>query len=308
LEPQISINMTAPATVVIASKAGRLGNRLFLSAYFMANALAKGYRLLNPALGEYAALFEGSAHDPLCSFPVSGKEMDVELATQCREVLLSAAAGAGSFAGRIGVPAMRLIDIRVSHDSEDRAFDLSGQSFEECLQTNRYLFVKGWKFRDEDNLLRFHSEISRYFTPVKAVRLSAEAAIAEARARGDHLVGVHIRQGDYRGWKNGAHYFETSQYAHWMRQVDTLFPRKKNIFLVCASDRIVNTDLDGLNMVCGPGSAVADLHALSLCDKMIGPPSTFSTWASYHGRVPHCMLQNHKQNVSLEGFVLHDRV
>jgi len=292
------------ATVVIAAKAGRLGNRLFLSAYFIANALAYGYRLFNPALGEYAELFEGSASDPLCRFPQQGDSLDVEIASQIREVAFNLS----SLVSVLGIPKIGLLDIRRTHDAEEEAFDLNGEAFEQALQSNRYLFVKGWKFRDDQNLLRFHSEITEYFTPVFSVRHPAEQKIAAARAQGDLIIGVHIRQGDYREWKNGVHYFETSQYAHWMRELVGLFPDKKVVFVVCASDLIDRSEFHGLEFLDGLGTVATDLHTLALCDLIMGPPSTFSTWASYWGRVPLCMLQHHRQEVAAADFVLHDRV
>jgi hypothetical protein len=302
------MNSRKPATVVIAAKAGRLGNRLFLSAYFMANARAKGYRLLNPAFGEYAPLFQGSAMDPLSRFPEEGKRANPEFTTQCREVLLGVTSGIGRVTATLGLPEIRQLDIRKSHDAKDQNYDLCSESFDEALHSSRLLIAKGWKFRDDTNLVRFHSEISRYFTPLPSVRQPAEAVLETARQSGDHIVGVHIRQGDYREWKNGVHYFETEQYAHWMRELSSLLPGKKITFLLCASDPIDRKYFQGLTALDGPGIVISDLHALSLCDVIMGPPSTFSTWASYYGRVPLCMLQHAGQQIALHDFVLHDRV
>ncbi len=296
------------AHVVIAAKAGRLGNRLFLSAYFMANALAKGYHLLNPSFSDYAPLFEGSATDPLSRFPEVGRRANPEFASQCHDVSRRFFSAAGIVASSLGLSAIRQLDIRASHDAGDQSYDLNGDAFEELLRSNQFLIAKGWKFRDDTNLIRFHSEISRYFRPVASIRALAELAVAKARESGDHIIGVHIRQGDYRGWKNGVHYFETEQYAHWMREIVALQPEKKISFLLCASDPIEKHHFHGLRTIDGPGSVVADLHALSLCDAIMGPPSTFSTWASYYGRVPLCMLQHARQPISLGDFVLHDRV
>jgi hypothetical protein len=292
-------------TVVISSKAGRLGNRLFLSAYFMANAISKGYRLLNPALAEYAHLFEGSLKDPFCAFPSSAVEMDPDIADQSRYVLLDIARALGGIMPRSGI--LRCLDIRKSHDARDDVFDLNTPDFEDHLRQRGFLFIKGWKFRDHCNLVKYHAEIRKYFTPVAAVRQPAEEIVLSARARGERVVGVHVRQGDYRGWKGGVHYFETEQYAHLMSEVARIFGGRVT-FLVCSSDPIDQNLFSGLEFIMGPGSVEADLHALSLCDLIMGPPSTFSTWASYSGRVPLCMLQHHRQEVRERDFVFHDRV
>ena len=53
----------------------------------------------------------------------------------------------------------------------------------------------------------------------------------------------------------------------------------------------------------GPEHPVSALHAMSLCDYIIGPPSTFSGWASFMGRVPRLQLKSRDQAVRLEDFV-----
>jgi Glycosyl transferase family 11 len=290
-------------TVVIAAKAGRLGNRLFLSAYFMANALARGYRLMNPALGEYAPLFEGSSRDPWCRFPDRSSGLDSEVAAQCRDLCTGFLMPLIRF-----LPAGRLLDIRTTHDAFDSVYDLNGDDFRRFLNRGGMTFVKGWKFRDDRNLVSSHRAIAEYFTPVGQIRMKAEERLGMARSYGDVVIGVHIRQGDYRDWKGGVHYFETEQYAHWMREAATHYQGRKVSFLICSSDPVDNCKFGDLAVTAGPGEAVADLHALSLCDAIMGPPSTFSTWASYHGRKPLCMLQHHRQVVRAEDFLLHDRV
>ena len=291
------------ATVVIAAKAGRLGNRLFVSAYFMANALARGYQLMNPVLAEYAPFFEGSSEDPFCGFPTKIVSMEFEMAAQFREILEHLSGIAAVLA-----PGGKTLDIRQTLDAVDGVYDLNAPGFTTLLQEARLLAVKGWKFRDDTNLVRHHEVIARYFQPIASVRKPVESLLSEARALGDEVIGVHIRQGDYRDWKNGIHYFETEQYAHWMREVSQLDGCRNPVFLVCASDSVDDACFRGLKAVMGPGSVIGDLHALSLCDRIMGPPSTFSTWASFHGRKPLCMLQHHRQHISVSDFALHDRV
>jgi hypothetical protein len=269
----------------------------------MANALARGYRLMNPALGEYAAFFEGSAKDPFCGFPGTEAQMDPEIAAQCREILEHLSGLAAVLA-----PGGKTLDIRQTLDAVDDVYDLNAPGFTTLLQDARLLAVKGWKFRDDTNLVRHHEVIARYFQPIASVRKPVESLLSEARALGDEVIGVHIRQGDYRDWKNGIHYFETEQYAHWMREVSQLDACRNPVFLVCASDPVDDASFRGLKAVMGPGSVIGDLHALSLCDRIMGPPSTFSTWASFHGRKPLCMLQHHRQHISVSDFALHDRV
>jgi hypothetical protein len=290
-------------TVMISSKVGRLGNRLFQAAYFMGNALNKGYRLLNPSLGEYAHLFEGSARDPLCGYPESWRNVDPEFADQCREFLFPCIHLLGLIAKSGIVPGVAAIDIRGFDTKDDGDIDLNGETFGEYLASGKMILPMGWKFSDYAALRKHREEITRYFTPVVSVRNTVEVLISKARAMGDLLVGVHIRQEDYRSWKNGIHFYETERYVQWMREVVASHPDTKVVFVVCASDVLDEALFRGISYLKGPGFPAGDLHALSLCDKIIGPPSTFSAWASYHGGVPLCVLRDKRASVAPENFL-----
>ena len=50
------------------------------------------------------------------------------------------------------------------------------------------------------------------------------------------------------------------------------------------------------------GPAVHDLHTLAACDYLIGPPSTFSQWASFSGNTPLLHLEGVGEHVDLERF------
>ena len=56
-------------TIIISKKTGRLGNRLQLYAHWIAFALEKEVRLLNPAFAEYSLFFQGTADQRLGKFP-----------------------------------------------------------------------------------------------------------------------------------------------------------------------------------------------------------------------------------------------
>jgi hypothetical protein len=138
---------------------------------------------------------------------------------------------------------------------------------------------------------------------VESIRRPAEKIVSHARELGDLLVGVHIRQDDYRHWKNGIHFYETERYAQWMRELSERNSDNKVVFLFCASNSLNESLFKDLSVVKGPGSPCGDLHALSLCDQIIGPPSTFSGWASYHGGALLCVLQDTSTSLTPENFV-----
>lgn len=293
------------ATVIIASKAGRLGNRLIQSAHFMGNSLTKGYRMLNPSLGEYAAFFQGSAHDPLCGFPEPCSRTDADFAIECRGIAYGSAFLAGITASLGIIPGVTTMDIRRFDESEEGQVDLNGVAFGKLLESQKFILPMGWKFSDYEGIREHRDQIVRYFTPVEPFIKQAESAIRSAREFGEFVIGVHIRQEDYRFWKGGVHYYEAECYERWMRRCMEIFSDRKPTFMICSSNRLEPKVFRGLPVVFGPGTAVGDLHALSLCDLIMGPPSTFSMWSSYFGNTPLCMLMNSQQDLNAEKFRLH---
>ena len=47
----------------------------------------------------------------------------------------------------------------------------------------------------------------------------------------------------------------------------------------------------------GPGSVVGDLYALARCDYIMGPPSTYTQWASFYGNHPMLSLDSGDQRI-----------
>jgi hypothetical protein len=271
----------------------------------MGNALSKGYHLLNPSLAEYAPLFEGSARDPLCGFMEPWRRTEADFADECRGIAYTSAFLAGKIATLGIIPGVTTMDIRRFDETEEGQVDLNGDVFGELLESQKLILPMGWKFCDHAGIKEHRDAIVRYFTPVEPVSLHAESAIRRARECGESVIGVHIRQEDYRFWKGGVHYYEAECYARWMRQCMEIFSHRKPAFIVCSSNRLDPEIFNGLPIVFGPGSAVGDLHALSLCDRIMGPPSTFSMWASYSGNTPLCMLRNRDDSVNAGAFHLH---
>ena len=109
------------------------------------------------------------------------------------------------------------------------------------------------------------------------------------------LVGVLIRQQDYRVWVGGRYFFPSPQYRDWMVQAAKVFG--PDCCLVVATDEHQSPDLlHGLDAawctgaMAQKGHFVESMAELSLCDVIVSPPSTFAGWAAFLGRVPQLPL------------------
>ena len=122
------------------------------------------------------------------------------------------------------------------------------------------------------------------------------------RAAADVVVGVHVRQGDYRTWRNGKYFFNPARYADWMREMAGLFPGRRAAFLICSDEPRNASEFPGITVELGAGSALADLCALAGCDYIIGPQSTYTQWASFYGNKPLLLLQSAADRLELDNF------
>lgn len=98
------------------------------------------------------------------------------------------------------------------------------------------------------------------------------------------IIGVHMRRGDYKNWLDGKYYYSLEQYVKYISQLIKIINKDVNV-LLCSNEKIPIEFFHEFNSYLIPNtSAVKDLYALSKCDYIIGPPSTYSLWASFYGQ------------------------
>ncbi|KKU82059.1 MAG: hypothetical protein UY07_C0004G0004 [Parcubacteria group bacterium GW2011_GWA1_47_8] len=160
-------------------------------------------------------------------------------------------------------------------------------------QSNDVLYFTGWLFRNPRGLEKYQKEIASFLKPKKRYTEPAEKRIRSARNTYQHIVGVHIRQTDYRTHKSGEYYISPERVVVILNEY--LFHLNKTpqdtLFIVTSDEPISEEIFIGLNIVTNNGNAIEDLYALSLCDVIIGSNSSFGNFAAYYGNKPHIILQ-----------------
>ncbi|MDR3456736.1 MAG: hypothetical protein P4N60_04780 [Verrucomicrobiae bacterium] len=294
-------NATGPAVlakknIYIALRCGRLANRMVLFANLMAFAEEHGCRLVNFTFHSYADLFTATRRDFYCQFPPAKKRSfwDVipPLGRLLRRLRLpyQLIRNASRLNERFSLFGKRVVTVREFPGQDVTRLDdprLLSQ-----LAGARTVFFYGWSFRSPELVQRHAETIRAYFQPVEAIAAASREAVARMRAQAEVLVGVHIRHGDYRTWKNGQYFYPVEQYATWMRTLAAQFPGRRVAFLVASDEPRTLEEFPGLTAGFCPGSPVADIYALAGCDYIFGPPSTYSQWASFYGNTPLLQLQS----------------
>jgi hypothetical protein len=267
--------------IVIAHKPGRLGNQLFLFAHLIAFSLRTGQRIANPAFDEYAHLFLNTRSSLIPTFPPT--RLKVPLPHTIRRGLFTVAYVAARAADRSPVS---LPGVRTIHLEWGETLNLDDQRSLRLLARRGLTFTQGWGFRDHAGVARHTDTIRSFLRPVPSCETAAKEVVSRARRSAQILVGVHLRQRDYRSFENGLYFFTPRDYRRIVESLLSSLPKKSIAFLLC-SDAPISTEVwAGLDCRMGLGRPLEDLLSLSLCDYIVGPPSTFSMWASYYGGVP----------------------
>jgi len=146
------------------------------------------------------------------------------------------------------------------------------------------------KIRD---IFRFKKEIT---DPVDNIMSSCSS---------DIIVGIHIRRGDYKEWLDGIYYYADEDYYYVMKTINEQLNRQgKNAkFLLCSNESIDISRFSGVDCFVIPqSSGIQDLYALSRCAYIAGPPSTYSQWASFMGKVPVKYIMSINEKILLQDF------
>lgn len=285
--------------LIIDYKGGQLANRLFLFAYFIANSIEYKFKLINPFFEDYAALFPAVANNDYPEGLISTRFAESKMQS---DFIQHAIRGARYFSKKKNGHFFSCVfhSIRQTHDAVYKVFDMNDAAFVNMAQ-QKIIFAKGWHYRDASNLVKHAGAIKKIFRPAEKYMQQVNAITNSARNANTLLIGVHLRKGDYANFFEGRWFYENSVYVEKMKTLKFLLQAqgKEAKFIVCSNEKINEADFDGLEIISGEREAITDLYTLAACDYIIGPPSTFSMWASYYGNVPLLILKNKTQTICL---------
>jgi hypothetical protein len=294
--------------LVIAARCGRLANRLTLFANFVALAEEHGWQVINFTFHSYAHLFETTRRDVYCHYPVRLRRSVWDLipgaaaAIRKTRLFYHATRGLSTMHERMPLFGKHVATLREMPG--EQYILLESPEVLQRLAAARVVFIHGWVFR-APAAVRSHAEkVRAFFHPIQSIEEGASRTVRELRQKADVLIGVHLRQGDYRTWRHGKYFFEPEQYARWMRDLVAQFPGQKVAFLVCSDEPRNGAEFPGLTVGFGGSSAVQDNLALSKCDYLLGPVSSYSMWASFYGNTPLFLLRGSDAQVNRDQFAV----
>ena len=249
--------------VVVNCRAGQRSNRLVVIAHAMAAAIVRGERLRLTTFDEFT-------RDYACKTP-PGLKVSIKKSRFWEWVRL-AERFATIFVGfkRVSIPHVLTL-------------------------------ASNWNYRDANALNKCEDDIRVFFKPLHVEQ--AENILKELKGAGEVLVGVHVRRTDYKTFLWGRYFYEDDVYCREMRNAQSLLAEKGNVrFVVFSDERLDESHFSGMPCLFVHGSAVEDQWMMSQCDYLMGPPSTFSAWASFMGRVPLARMWDKDYELKPEDF------
>ena len=323
------------STVIFTHGGGRFGNQLLQFGHLI--ALTEDHRqlsLINWSFWPYADFCAGTSGNPLCFYAADGRPppaLGTALARSVEGVLSSLPSSIQSSL-RFRLPRMahrhlpsRSVDLEDTWGGVDvtalgglrvrnpvgpnphtaESYNLGNPALIGRCSRPGSVLLAGWPFCDWDAFDRHADKVRAFLAPASRFQDVATPFIHELRRRYRTLVGVLIRQQDYRVWDGGRYFFPSSQYREWMEQAAAAFG--PDCCLVVATDESQSPDfLQGLNAVWCTGAVtqgghfVESMSELSLCDVIVSPPSTFAAWAAFLGQVPQLPLTRPDQVIRRE--------
>lgn len=277
--------------VIIADKVGQLCNRLFHFSFFIANSIDNGYKLINPCFDEYAEYFEVTAANNYLGYPIRNKITPFKLLDKIILKYYSKAVSLSS----------KFVNLDIRNATTN--YDLKGSEYQKIAK-NKIVFAKGWLFKDHDNLRKHRNVLVDIFKPKAIYYNEASEIILKLREKFNCVIGVHVRRGDYKTWRDGKYYFSDEIYLQKMLQLqEELKLQNKSCCFFISSNEPLNEDaFQSVNNAIGERHFIVDLYSLANCDYIIGPHSTFSLWGAYYGNVPFLIIESETTEVALSKF------
>jgi Glycosyl transferase family 11 len=240
--------------IIISELPGDHSNRLFQSIHYEAYCLDRGMKFLNLTFGDMAS-----------NYPAVKFKLEILPLWLYVKLLLKIK------------PTLLRKDFKVKADL-DRAAN------------GRLILVGGFDFRVHSLTEKYRDYFVKKYSieKKKVIGNSLNSEIAHWKANGATVVGVHMRRGDYKRFKNGIYFYSDAVYEKIMRAVQASLAESgaRAKFLLFSNEDFSISPDGSLDYAFSRNDWLTDHHLMSQCDYLVGPPSTFTLWASYIGKVP----------------------
>jgi hypothetical protein len=273
--------------LVLKRDYGQLGNRLHTHANALAFAIEHNLNFLNLSFTESAKDFSRQNYTTQDRYLPQASILGRFLSSSKIVSLLQRLSLSDRLLAKLGG---RLKVIERKDDETIEEQDL----FNELKSSSsvRIFLLRAWDVNCPQALEKHATQIRERLAPSSETKKVVLDLLGSIPPDG-LLVGLHIRRGDYAKWLGGLHYHSWEQYGEWLKQTHDILLRRghKPTYILCSDEPPPSDIFSALPVRVGQRSPMTDLYALASCKLVLGPPSSFGSWASFYGEVPRVVLK-----------------
>jgi len=288
----------APAHQVLYTHGGgRLGNQVLRFAHWIAWVLEQGdgqVEVRDFAFWPYARYFAWWRNHPGCVFPPRSDAWD-EIA-RWRDLLPE------YVTHRLDWRLQRFLQVRGGRWPGWQAIDADSpggkssmrldEAFWRRVQRKPVTACAGWNLAGWDLVARHQSRLRDYFQPERATADRARTWVDDLRRRHGRVIGLFMRQEDYRVWQDGRFYFSLPCYVRWAQEAVELYADDNPAVVIAAAEWSGGGAFGRLPVYPSTGNPGCGGHwfdqwaQLAECDMVLSVPSTFAATAAFRGAKP----------------------
>jgi hypothetical protein len=277
--------------IIFTHGGGRFANQLMLFGHLIGLVEdCPGLSLCNFSFWEYAAYCEGTVGNPRCLYPAPVDRAD----SLARRIFgFVTACGAGEIPRRLHDAVGRLLHLGAPGRSlvvGDRKLDLADPAVRERLLSGPTTLLAGWNVRDWITFTTHADKIRAFLKPPADFRASANARVGALRAKSPMVVGLLMRQTDYRLWRDGEYFLSAVGYRGIIDQIWHRFGRDVQILVTSDEEQeeslFADPRITWASGTSGKGHFMSSFAELGRCDLIVSVPSTFAAWAAFLGDRP----------------------
>lgn len=173
------------------------------------------------------------------------------------------------------------------------------------MQEPGFHVTNSWYVREYNLLKKHRNKILDIIGTYPIVQQHTTLKLNQMREDNTLLIGVHMRRGDYRDWRGGEFFYTDQEWNSIFGNIVRIpeFKEKHIKFLVFSNEKVQienysrKFDITPMN-----GNVAEDLTALSKCDCIIGPPSTYSWVANFIGGNLYYVIFNPNKDIFYTDF------
>lgn len=165
--------------------------------------------------------------------------------------------------------------------------------------------LKGFHFTAGDLIIKYRRQICQILDFKSSLKSPIDSLLKEARSKYSLILGVHIRENDFKDFYDGKYFVSAEHYLKLIDQFKKLKSENSVGVLICSDNAEILREIKQRypDFTLTKGSVAQDMYALSLCDYILGPQATtMSAWAAYLGNVKLAQIRPETESIYLSSF------